>query len=152
MSLYNIDNKTQIDEFGVDYSKFSLRDELEYNYMRASEKNKQQNSPWYRKTYDKVYREANKLQSEPLYDKYKHSVASCVGAQDGLYGSAVTAAMGIGKEIQDISRKIPRQWKGEQDYGGYLSIFGDSLKDLVAETVKNSCSFGILWYYHCNTA
>lgn len=38
MTLYKIDEDTQIDEFGVDHSKFSLRDELEYNFMRAKEK------------------------------------------------------------------------------------------------------------------
>ena len=38
------------------------------------------NKPWYRKTYDKVQNEATKLHNEPLYDKYKHSVVSCVGA------------------------------------------------------------------------
>ena len=32
--LYDIDEKTHVDEFGVDHSNFSLRDELEYNYMR----------------------------------------------------------------------------------------------------------------------
>ena len=38
MTLYKIDEDTQIDEFGVDQSKFSLRDKLEYNFMRAKEK------------------------------------------------------------------------------------------------------------------
>lgn len=93
----------------------------------------QEESPWYRKTYDKVYTEANKLKNEPLYDKYKHSVVSCIGAQDGLYGAAVTGAMGIGKEIKDIYRKIPRQMSGTQDYGGYSSILNDSAEDLVAD-------------------
>ncbi len=144
MTLYKFNEKTQIDEFGVDHSNFSLRDELEYNLYRAKEKENQQclkrntyvpqkDTPWYRKTYDRVYAEANKLKDEPLYDKYKHSVVSCIGAQDGLYGAAVTGAMGIGKEIKDIGRKIPRQWSGKQDYGGYLSILGDSLNDLAAD-------------------
>ncbi len=134
MTLYKFNQDTQIDEFGVDHSDFSLRDEVEYNIMRSQEKEQQQSqSPWYRKTYDKVYAEADKLKNEPLYDKYKHSVVSCIGSQDGLYGAAVTGAMGIGKEIQDISRKFPRQWSGKQDYGGYLSILGDSAEDLVAD-------------------
>lgn len=38
MSLYDINNKTQIDEFGVDHSNFFLRDEIEYNFRRAKEK------------------------------------------------------------------------------------------------------------------
>ena len=92
-----------------------------------------QTSPWYRRAFDKAYTEAAKLKNEPLYDKYKHSVVSCVGAQDGLYGAAVTGLMGIGKEIQDISRKFPRQLLGQQDYGGYLSILDDSARDLVAD-------------------
>lgn len=93
----------------------------------------QEYSPWYRRSYDKVYNEANNLKDKPFYDKYKHSVVSCVGAQDGLYGAAVTSVMGVGKEIQDIYRKIPRQWRGTQDYGGYLSILGDSVNDLIAD-------------------
>ena len=95
MSLYDINDKTGFDEFGVNHNDFSLRDEIEYNFKRAKEKEKKKtDSPWYRRTYDKVYSEANKLKNEPLYDKYKHSVVSCVGAQDGLYGATVTAAMG----------------------------------------------------------
>ena len=43
MSLYDINNKTRIDEFGVDHSNFSLRDEIEYNFRRAKEKEMQQN-------------------------------------------------------------------------------------------------------------
>ena len=35
MSMYTINEKTGIDEFGIDHSNFSLRDELEYNMMRA---------------------------------------------------------------------------------------------------------------------
>ena len=72
MTLYQIDEDTQIDEFGVDQSIFSLRDKLEYNFMRAKEKERRKSSPWYRRTYDKVYDEAKKLHDEPLYDKYKH--------------------------------------------------------------------------------
>lgn len=134
MSLYDINDKTGIDEFGVNHNNFSLRDEIEYNFKRAKEKEKKKtDSPWYRRTYDKVYSEANKLKNEPLYDKYKHSVVSCVGAQDGLYGAAVTGVMGIGKEVQDIGRKFANQWSGKHDYGGYWSILGDSARDLVAD-------------------
>ena len=42
MTLYKIDQDTQIDEFGVDHSNFSLRDEIEYNTMRAQEKEQRQ--------------------------------------------------------------------------------------------------------------
>lgn len=42
MSLYNIDDKTQIDEFGVCHKDFSLRDEIEYNFRRAKEKEMKQ--------------------------------------------------------------------------------------------------------------
>ncbi len=41
MSLYDIDEKTQIDEYGVCHKDFSLRDELEYNAMRQNEKEQQ---------------------------------------------------------------------------------------------------------------
>lgn len=40
--LYDIDEQTQIDKFGVDHSNFSLRDEIEYNFRRAKEKERQQ--------------------------------------------------------------------------------------------------------------
>lgn len=44
MSTYKINEKTGIDEFGIDHSNFSLRDELEYNMMRAKQSMpKQQN-------------------------------------------------------------------------------------------------------------
>lgn len=37
MSLYNIDELTHIDEYGVDHSDFNNRQELEYNIRRARE-------------------------------------------------------------------------------------------------------------------
>lgn len=40
MSMYKINEKTGIDEFGIDHSNFSLRDELEYNMMRATKTTK----------------------------------------------------------------------------------------------------------------
>jgi hypothetical protein len=42
MTLYKLKENSQIDEFGIDHSKFSLRDEIEYNMMRAREKERQQ--------------------------------------------------------------------------------------------------------------
>ena len=138
MPMYKMDEDTQIDEFGVDHSNFSLRDEIEYNYHRAKEKEMQnnstinQNNPWYSKTYHKVLLEADKLRKEPVYDKYKHAVVSCTGAQDGLYGSGVTFGMGVFKEDKDIYRKFKWQWNGQQDYGGYPAIYFDSMKDMKA--------------------
>ena len=41
-TLYDIDEKTHVDEFGVDHSDFSLLDEIEYNFRRAKEKELQQ--------------------------------------------------------------------------------------------------------------
>ena len=43
MKLYDMDQQTRIDEFGVDHSNFSLHDEIEYNFRRAKEKEMQQN-------------------------------------------------------------------------------------------------------------
>ena len=37
MPLYKFNQDTQIDEFGVDHSNFSLRDEVEYNLMRSQD-------------------------------------------------------------------------------------------------------------------
>ena len=42
MKLYDMDQQTRIDEFGVDHSNFSLRDEIEYNFRRAKEKEMKQ--------------------------------------------------------------------------------------------------------------
>ena len=42
MSIYDIDEKKCIDEYGVDHSGFSLRDEIAYNMQRANEKEQQQ--------------------------------------------------------------------------------------------------------------
>ncbi len=44
-TLYDIDEKTHIDEFGVDHSNFSLRDEIEYNFMRANQPMPKQQNP-----------------------------------------------------------------------------------------------------------
>lgn len=44
MSLYDIDEETLIDEYGVCHKGFSLRDELEYNAKRQKEKNEKVNS------------------------------------------------------------------------------------------------------------
>lgn len=41
-NLYNFNQDPAIDEFGVDHSDFSVRDELEYNKMRLQEKEQQQ--------------------------------------------------------------------------------------------------------------
>ncbi len=38
MKLYDIDHQTRIDEFGTDHNKFSIRDEIEYNFRRAKRK------------------------------------------------------------------------------------------------------------------
>lgn len=42
MSLYNFNRDSQTDEFGVSHKDFSLRDEIEYNFRRAKEKERQQ--------------------------------------------------------------------------------------------------------------
>ena len=44
-TLYDIDEKTHVDEFGVDHSDFSLRDEIEYNFMRANQPMPKQQNP-----------------------------------------------------------------------------------------------------------
>lgn len=41
MSLYDINEKTKVDEYGVCHKDFSLRDEIEYNMMRQNEKEQQ---------------------------------------------------------------------------------------------------------------
>ena len=140
MPMYKMDEDTQIDEFGVDHSNFSLRDEIEYNYHRAKEKEmhkRKQNwimneFPFPFNTGFKMYSEAEMLNKEPMYDKYKHAVTSCIGAQDGLPNAGVAFEMGLGKEGLDLARKFSRQRNGRQDYGGYTNILFDSAKDMKA--------------------
>ena len=45
MSLYKINQDIQIDEYGIDHSKFSLHDEIEYNKMRANQPMHKQQNP-----------------------------------------------------------------------------------------------------------
>ena len=40
--IYDFNQNTQTDEFGVCHKDFSLRDEIEYNFQRAKEREKQQ--------------------------------------------------------------------------------------------------------------
>ena len=40
--LYDYNRNTQTDEFGVCHKDFSLRDEIEYNFQRAKERERQQ--------------------------------------------------------------------------------------------------------------
>ena len=42
-TLYTINDETLIDNLGVCHKDFSLRDEIEYNFRRAKEKEMQQN-------------------------------------------------------------------------------------------------------------
>ena len=44
-NLYKFNQDTQIDEFGVNHSNFSLRDEIEYNTMRANQSMPKQQNP-----------------------------------------------------------------------------------------------------------
>ena len=44
-TLYDIDEKTHVDEFGVDHSDFSLLNEIEYNFMRANQPMPKQQNP-----------------------------------------------------------------------------------------------------------
>ena len=40
--IYDFNQDTQTDEFGICHKDFSLRDEIEYNFQRAKEREKQQ--------------------------------------------------------------------------------------------------------------
>ena len=44
-NLYKFNQDTSIDEFGVDHSNFSVRDELEYNKMRLNQSMPKQQNP-----------------------------------------------------------------------------------------------------------
>ena len=101
MSLYNIDDKTQIDEFGVDHSKFSLRDELEYNYMRAGEKNKQQNpvSQVVGAISDMTRNYLDMKRDNTIgNDDYFHCKANYEAAERGAWGKLTAQIVGDTKE------------------------------------------------------
>ena len=81
MSLYRIDDKSQIDEFGVDLSNFSLNDELTYNVQRAKEK------------------ELQKIDTKLINRKKSHwdgvGLAAITGVGEGMIGGIERLANGI---------------------------------------------------------
>lgn len=67
-------------------------------------------------------------------DKYKHSVVSCHGSQNGLVNTIMTAGAGIFKEGMDIYKKNKDLNENPNSvYGSKEEIFYDSKEDLKAD-------------------
>ena len=69
------------------------------------------------------------LFSQPINDKYKHSVISCIASQGGNLPFLAMGGLGITKEFIDIIKKISNPNK----YGNYQQILQDSQQDLQAD-------------------
>ncbi|MDO4162432.1 MAG: hypothetical protein Q4D80_05465 [Pseudomonadota bacterium] len=80
MSLYNIDENSRIDEYGIDHSDFSLLDELKYNFRRAEEKKRQQSIMPQNEQISRL----NKLQGMPEMNWNDIIVAGMAGAGEGM--------------------------------------------------------------------
>ena len=104
MSLYKIDENTLIDEYGVCHKDFSLRDEVEYNFMSAKEKEMQQsllsnsyNNFKLNKINEKSEINWNDIIMAGLTGVGEGMLAGINrginGASFGLYGRAVNAAL-----------------------------------------------------------
>lgn len=177
-----------IDTYGVNHTKFSIQDELNYQFARdkrekqiIAELNKQgitENYPQYGTNFwnrssdnnfgfgeDNVQENIEKkaipemqkgtiadsfdllnmkdgmqsllhaintykqLFSQPINDKYKHSVISCIASQGGNLSSIAMGGLGITKEFIDIIKKFSNPNK----YGNYQQILQDSQQDLQAD-------------------
>ncbi|MBS4772957.1 MAG: hypothetical protein KHX55_01620 [Proteobacteria bacterium] len=67
-------------------------------------------------------------------DKYKHSVVSCNGAQNGLINTVLTAGAGILKEGMDIYKKSKDLNENPNSaYSSMEEILNDSREDLKAD-------------------
>ena len=88
MSLYDIDEKTYIDEYGTDHSDFSLADEIAYNFKKAKEKEQQLTMP----TYEQYQMMQPK---ESAWEKFKNFAENTGDAmQAGAVGYATGASLG----------------------------------------------------------
>ena len=79
-TLYDIDPKTQIDEFGVDHSNFSTRDELEYNFKIAEQQQNQANYSSYGNDFSKDF--IDKMQNDA---RFKEAMNKYIIPNEGGY-------------------------------------------------------------------
>lgn len=104
-TLYDIDEKTHIDEFGVDHSNFSLRDEIEYNFMRANQPMPKQQNPVRQvigTVTDMVRNYIDmRLDNTVGNDDYFHCKANYEAADRGNIGRSIAQWLGNKKEDFD---------------------------------------------------
>ena len=105
MKLYDMDQQTRIDEFGVDHSNFSLRDEIEYNFMRARQSMTRQQHPVRQvlgaiKDMTQNYFDM-KRDNTIGNDDYFHCKANYEAANRGNLGRSVARWLGNKKEDFD---------------------------------------------------
>ena len=105
MSLYKFDPDTQIDEFGVDHSNFSLRDEIEYNFMRANQPMPKQQNPMQQTVGAIADMTRNyfdmKRDNTIGNDDYFHCKANYEAADRGNIGRSIAQWIGNKKEDFD---------------------------------------------------
>ncbi|MBE6445645.1 MAG: hypothetical protein E7019_06345 [Alphaproteobacteria bacterium] len=116
-----------------------MRDNRYTNMWGEDEEEQKKRREWLRQVYDDAIIPDTDIQT-PLNqdntinnDKYKHAYISCEGAKSGLVGAATIAAMGVGKEINDIVNKTGDYIKGNNKYQSLADILVDSAKDLYAD-------------------
>ena len=112
MPLYKFNQDTQIDEFGVDHSNFSLRDEVEYNIMRANQSMPKQQNP-IRQVVGAVSDMARnyfdmKRDSTVGNDDYFHCKANYEAADRGDWGRSIAQWLGDKKEDFDYYKNQVR--------------------------------------------
>lgn len=105
MAIYKIDHKTNIDEFGVDHTNFSLRDEIEYNFMRVKENRAKRQHPVKQiagAVADMTRNYIDMIQRNIIgSDDYFHCKANYEAADRGPWGQATAQWLGDKKEDFD---------------------------------------------------
>ena len=107
-NLYKFNQDTQIDEFGVNHSNFSLRDEIEYNTMRANQSMPKQQNP-IRQVVGAVAdmtRNYFDMKRDNIVgaDDYFHCKANYEAADRGDWGRSTATWLGNKKEDFDYYR------------------------------------------------
>ena len=111
-NLYNFNQDSAIDEFGVDHSDFSVRDELEYNMMRANQSMPKQQNP-VRQVVGAVSDMTRnyfdmKRDGTVGNDDYFHCKANYEAADRGDWGRSIAQWLGDKKEDFDYYKNQVR--------------------------------------------
>ena len=69
------------------------------------------------------------ITDKKLSDVNKHQYMSCLAGKDGIALGLTGLALGVGKEVTDLTRKYFNE-EQKKAYGGWSGIWSDSLKDM----------------------